>query len=157
MYVHSIYINIYIYTYIYMCTCDMAHSIYKYIYIHINLYIYVWHGLFIVFPIHTARTLDQCLLWYDLFTCVTWLVHTRHDFVAVCCSVLQCVAVCCIVLQCVSVLQCVVVYSFQWIYTARTLDPCLVTWRIHMCDMTRPPAPRLLHMRWLWLVGSLKL
>jgi len=43
----------------------------------------------------------------------TIMVAVREIFVAVCCSVLQCVAVCCSVLQCVavccSVLQCVAV------------------------------------------------
>jgi len=70
--------------------------------------------------------------WPQCMGLLTWRAAHRHMFhvgyVAVCCSVLQCVAVCCSVLQCVavccSVLQCVAV---RCIRECDVLGPAVVT------------------------------
>ena len=59
----------------------------------------------------SKRTLRVAKRWYVY---IDLMRNGAEQFVAVCCSVLQCVAVCCSVLQCVAVscgvLQCVAVY-----------------------------------------------
>jgi len=74
-----IYILIYIYSNVYIC-------IYIYIYIHIYIYIYI----------HTYIHIHIYIHMYDVYSdkpCGQQYVHM--GYVAVCCSVLQCVAVCC--------------------------------------------------------------
>ena len=88
---------------------DMTHS-------------YTWHDAFIyvTWRIH-VRDMTHSYTWHDAFMCVTWRIHihrTTHSYmqhvsdtrmtwlihswryVAVCCSVLQCVVARCSALQC---------------------------------------------------------
>ena len=84
-------------------------------------------------------------------------LHDEFAYVAVCCSVLQCVTVYCSVLQCVevcrSVLQCVAVCCsvLQCLGVCCSEGVFYGTQSVHCCQDASSD------MGWLWSVGSTKL
>jgi len=99
---------------------------------------YLWYHSFLTWLMWCNSSWAACLVWYDWFMCVTWLIHVCdmtyscvwHDSLT---CVIWLIHMCDMTHSCVTWL--IHMWDMTHSYVGYDSFIC-VTWLIHMCDMT---------------------